>query len=875
MKKTLLTTLILLAFALSGMAQQGSFAPQGAEWYFDVFNPWGMHHEYALFSVDGDTIIQGHHCSIITQNFVETGPGHEYGEFVYQEGNKVYWFNPTTNDFTTLYDFDAEAGDSWYYEVGSCSHLVTVDSVGSVTWDGHTYRTQWVKFNEYQNHPAFRGKIIEGIGYEKGLFPSVWTCNGDILYDASEIEYLRCYVEDGDILYHERDFNCDNNENSFILDNTRWAIYYQNFNLGWAPYIQIGIKGDTVVDGMTYHKVINCTSYGNVIDGECFGGMRVEADGKWYFRIFNAVNIPNYLYFEMEPNEERLIYDFSLSECDWFPFDGDDYYSGYSQAIFDIDEIEINGSTRKRFWFDYDCSEGEHFYSKNWIEGIGCNYGLLYPIQLLPLDGSEYHLGEVYQDGELIYKDPYFDDHFAPQGAEWYFNLPSFMGSPITYYHMEVLGDTIIQGHQCSVISRQFLGGNGNEQYVYEDNGKVYWYNQTLGRFTTLYDFDAEVGESWTCEIDSCTYEVTVTELTYYEGWGHNHQFRAQRVSYDGELGYYGGGTIIEGIGEISGLFPYPYACSGEIEDGPYPNWLRCYLVNGDPILQLGPYDCEEQSYCWDGTAAESYGGGDGTEENPYLIYTSEQLALLAQQTNNGTGGDAYYKIMEDINLANCDGGIQQWISIGTPEHPFTGHFDGWGNAKTIINMHQTITDGDAQPVGGLFGCTNGAEINNVHLAQCYVSGNGKYVGTLVGYAGLTNIYSCSIYDGRASTNNANGRAGGLVGFAGYTYGEQGTSEQTYSIMACQVSEAVKVESALIAGGVVGQVNDVHTRAPYVIVGCWMTGRAESFYVQGGSATGGVVGSMWYGTMEGCSNNQKVVGGRYNGGGCRRFGGYV
>ena len=456
---------------------------------------------------------------------------------------------------------------------------------------------------------------------------------------------------------------------------------------------------------------------------------------------------------------------------------------------------------------------------------------------------------------------------FAPQGAEWYFNVSSYMGSPISYYHMEVLGDTIIQGHQCSVISRQFLGGNGDEQYVYEDNRKVYWYNQTLGRFTILYDFDAEVGESWTCEIDSCAYEVTVTELTYYEDSGHNHQFRAQRVSYDGELGYFGGGTIIDGIGEISGLFPYPYACMGDIYDGQYPDWLRCYLVDGEMVLHLGAYDCDELGYCWDGTVAESYGGGDGTEENPYQIYTSNQLALLAQQTNNGTGGDAYYKIMENINLANCDGGIQQWISIGTPEHPFTGHFDGWGDAKTILNLHQTISDGDAQPLGGLFGCTNGAEINNVHLAQCYVSGNGKYVGTLVGYAGLTNISNCSIYDGRASTDNENGRAGGLIGFAGYTYGEQGTDEQTYSIMACQVREAVKVESSLIAGGVVGQVNDVHARAPYVIVGCWMTGSAEGFNVQGGSATGGVVGSMWYGTMEGCSNNQKVVGGRYNGGG--------
>lgn len=40
----------------------------------------------------------------------------------------------------------------------------------------------------------------------------------------------------------------------------------------------------------------------------------------------------------------------------------------------------------------------------------------------------------------------------------------------------------------------------------------------------------------------------------------------------------------------------------------------------------------------WDGTVAESYAGGDGTAENPFQIATAEQLAYLAQQTNNGTG---------------------------------------------------------------------------------------------------------------------------------------------------------------------------------------------------------------------------------------------
>ena len=459
---------------------------------------------------------------------------------------------------------------------------------------------------------------------------------------------------------------------------------------------------------------------------------------------------------------------------------------------------------------------------------------------------------------------------FAPQGAEWYFNVASFMGSPTTFFHMEVLDDTIIQGHTCSVISPQYGGGNGDKQFVCEDNGVVYWYNQTIQNFTTLYDFNAEAGESWYCDIDSCSFECQVQSVEEVALEGRT--YRVQTVipligdnNYSAEVFFFGGGRIIEGIGAV-GLFPNSWACSNEFVCGAYLDYLRCYLVDGEMFYHFGEYDCDEYGYCWDGTVDEAYAGGDGTAENPYQIATSEQLALLAYETNNGTGGDAYYKIMENINLANCDGGIQQWISIGTPEHPFTGHFDGWGDAKTILNLHQTITDGDAQPVGGLFGCTNGAEINNVHLAQCYVSGNGKYVGTLVGYAGLTNISNCSIYDGRASTDKQYGIAGGLVGLAGYTYGEQGASDQTYSITACQVQEAVKVE-AHIAGGVVGQINDLRAKAQYVMDGCVMSGLADSFCVHGGSSTGGIVGIMWCATILRCTNNQKVVGGLSPGGG--------
>ena len=254
-----------------------SFAPQGAEWYFDVFNPWGTHPEYERFFVEGDTIIQGHHCSIINQNFVDTG--HEGGEFVYEEDNKVYWFNPTTNAFTTLYDFDAEAGESWYYEVGECSHQVVVDSVGSVTWNGHTYRTQWVRFNEDVQY--YSGKIIEGIGYEKGLFPSIYVCDGLEMFDAEEIEYLRCYVNDGEMLYHEGGYDCDQ---TTITPPSHPEWYYEILNEnGTITYQYMYQAGDTIINDEPTHILVKINTLYDK-------GLREEVTHEYVFEL-NAFGV--------------------------------------------------------------------------------------------------------------------------------------------------------------------------------------------------------------------------------------------------------------------------------------------------------------------------------------------------------------------------------------------------------------------------------------------------------------------------------------------------------------------------------------------------------------------------------------------------------
>ncbi|MBQ1761227.1 MAG: hypothetical protein IIZ94_16270, partial [Prevotella sp.] len=363
------------------------------------------------------------------------------------------------------------------------------------------------------------------------------------------------------------------------------------------------IRDYITLDGVDYKLVWK----EDVYDSKRIAGAVREEDKRVYFRRK----------IEQNYQDEVLLYDFNLTVGDTVNVNWFDQKLG----VLEESEVQVNGNMRRMLGLaEYyeDGTIGE--VKEHWIEGVGSTYGFLnsgYEAMV----GAYIQLLCYHENGNLIWDNEEFDDcvmnsngapaTFAPQGAEWYFNLSSFMGSPFSYYHMEVLGDTIIQGHDCSIITRQFLDG-AEPQYVYEENNKVYWYNQTLGRFTTLYDFDAEVGESWICEIDECSFEIRVDSIE--EVTWEDHTYRVQHVtSVEGEYFYNYYGRIIEGIGSVEGLFPYPYACVGDIYDGPYPDWLRCYLVDGEMLYHEGSYNCDQQSYCWDGTVAEAYAGGDGT----------------------------------------------------------------------------------------------------------------------------------------------------------------------------------------------------------------------------------------------------------------------
>ena len=163
----------------------------------------------------------------------------------------------------------------------------------------------------------------------------------------------------------------------------------------------------------------------------------------------------------------------------------------------------------------------------------------------------------------------------------------------------------------------------------------------------------------------------------------------------------------------------------------------------------------------WIDYASDSFAGGTGTEDDPYLIATAEQLAFLAKTTNAGKSyEDSFFKLTADIDLAG-----KEWTPIGTVPYYesffrkkqfFIGNFDGQN--KTIFNL--TIKTYLLE--SGLFGVMRDSFVQNTKLSNIFIDA-GYQSGGITAIAAMTVISNCSV----------DGIIGGFIdtgGIIGYSF---------------------------------------------------------------------------------------------------------
>ncbi len=162
----------------------------------------------------------------------------------------------------------------------------------------------------------------------------------------------------------------------------------------------------------------------------------------------------------------------------------------------------------------------------------------------------------------------------------------------------------------------------------------------------------------------------------------------------------------------------------------------------------------------------EPYGGGQGIEQVPFLIYTAEQMQAIGE---NNYHWAKHFKLMADIDLIGY--APDTFNIIGDYIFKFTGTFDG--NGHTISNFTYSVTD---EHRIGIFGeVSDNAVIKNLGLVNPNIQSpilEGQGIGALVGILKGGTISNCYVRGGSVSGEKA---VGGLVG------GNHATVENCYS----------------------------------------------------------------------------------------------
>jgi hypothetical protein len=212
-------------------------------------------------------------------------------------------------------------------------------------------------------------------------------------------------------------------------------------------------------------------------------------------------------------------------------------------------------------------------------------------------------------------------------GAEWYYEIENENGS-ITYQHLEYAADTTVNHKDVQIIIRTntLYDKDGHSEvtreYIYEEDGLVYWWNGDLQEFTVLYELAAQVGDSWVIKVGTETLTMHVDAVDYYH-YG-DQTFRLLEVSDENDIF---SGSIVCGIGHLTSFFPERLMTRGK---GYRVEGMRCYWRDGELFFKYGEEDCDAVYKEWHNGIGED---GPSTGSGILTVYPNPTHSVLVVET--------------------------------------------------------------------------------------------------------------------------------------------------------------------------------------------------------------------------------------------------
>ena len=243
-----------------------------------------------------------------------------------------------------------------------------------------------------------------------------------------------------------------------------------------------------------------------------------------------------------------------------------------------------------------------------------------------------------------------------------------------------------------------------------------------------------------------------------------------------------------------------------------------------------------------------AYRGGNGTEDDPWLISSVADLQLLANTINDGDAaafdadctdtGDGipgnyhgyYFKQTTDLDLSS----IENWDPIGySGSCYFAGHYDGGGYTITgakstgkVDERDKDDTDSYGCATAGIFGWVAFGSVKNLTVkdADFLATGNNNfgYAGGVLAVAYSCTVENCSVYNSKIESQrkpiNSN-YAGGITGIAlGSSFEKCASVENT-------------IRHGSFGGGFIGALdNEDSNFTNCYVANCIVTGCSDAGY---------------------------------------------
>ncbi|MFZ4634448.1 MAG: T9SS type A sorting domain-containing protein [Saprospiraceae bacterium] len=300
-RQQLLFLFITFHFFGHAVAQIPEFAPLGARWTYSQtdYAPAPYFAEYPrVIEVVAKEMYQGKLCSKLIGVDSTTAPIPLY---LYQQHDSVWYYSDRSAQFELLYDFGAEAGESWVikglYAFDDFDSLgVAVDSISYLIVQNDTFRVMHIRPIPAPDPPhiayGWGTEIVSHIGNTLFLTPfySIFHLG---------VHEIRCY-EDDSLSVQFVPFPCDTIRDIREIISISEVPDKRAISVAPNPFNNEVAFDMTVLDASTDYLLMVTDLYGRVVYTAQTQG------GKGY--VWNAANIANGPYVYQIRSDDAILY---------------------------------------------------------------------------------------------------------------------------------------------------------------------------------------------------------------------------------------------------------------------------------------------------------------------------------------------------------------------------------------------------------------------------------------------------------------------------------------------------------------------------------------------------------------------------------------